>query len=357
MDVVIVGAGVMGLATAAELARRGVRVEVRERDTVGNELASSTDRSKVFRFAYPDPFYADLGRRSLPLWRELERETGERLLEQCGVLYLDSQGVAAEATAAALTAIGAPHELLDAARLRERFPQFTLTAGTVGALDPSGGFVRADRAVAALARLARERGATIRERAPVTDLGAVNADAVVLAAGPWSRGLLGDLPLRTTLQETIYAVPADARPYEVDRFTVFIEERSGFYGFPIHADGALKLALHKRGPAHPPLERQGAASAEFVEACRAFWRSMLPGIADASVVSSRRCMYNDTPDEDFLIGRHVSGAIVCTCFSGHGFKFAPLVGRLCAQLVLGERVAVDLSRFSPARHAARVEGR
>ena len=357
MDVVIVGAGVMGLATAAELARRGVGVEVRERDTVGNELASSTDRSKVFRFAYPDTFYADLGRRALPLWRELERETGERLLDQCGVLYLDAEGAAAEAAAAALAAIGAPHELLDAARVRERFPQFTPADGTLGAVDPSGGFVRADRAVAALARLARGRGVTIREHAPVRDLAELTADLVILAAGPWSRGLIGDLPLHTTLQETVYAVPVDPAPYATGRFPVFIEERSGFYGFPIHADGALKLALHKRGPAHPPLERQAPASPEFVDASRAFWRSMLPGIADARVVRSRCCIYNDTPDEDFLIGRHESGAVVCTGFSGHGFKFAPLVGRLVAQLVTGERTDIDHSRFSPAKHAARVDAR
>lgn len=351
MDLTVVGAGVMGLAVAVELARRGMRVTLRERDIVGNELASSIDRSKVFRFAYPDPFYADLGRRALPLWRELERDAGEPLLEQCGVLYLDAQGQTARATDEALASIGAPHALLDAAALRGRFPQFSPGRGTLAAWDPSGGFVRADRAVAALAQLARDRGVVIREHDPVSRLGELQAGAVVLAAGPWSRSLLPDLPLQTTLQETVYAVPEDAAAFAPGRFPVFIEEQSGFYGIPVHADGALKLARHKRGPAHPPLEGQASVSPQFLDDCRVFWRAWLPALAGARITRSRRCIYNDTPDEDFLIDRHPSGVVVCTGFSGHGFKFAPLVGRLCAQLVSGERTDVDLGRFSLGRFA------
>lgn len=348
MEVAVVGAGVMGLATAAELALRNARVTVYERDVVGNDVASSIDRSKVFRFAYPDPFYADLGRRALPLWRALEGEAGERLLEQCGVLYLDATGDAARATDEALAAIGAPHALLDARAIHERFPAFTPTADTLGAWDPSGGFVRADRVVAALARLARSRGVLIRERARVESLDALRVDVVVLAAGPWSGGLLPDLPLRTSLQQTVYAYPNDAAAFAPERFPVFIEETSGYYGFPVHADGALKLALHKRGAPHPPLERQAPASDAFVSACRGFWRAWVPALAEARVAWSRSCIYNDTPDEDFLIGRHPSGVVLCTGFSGHGFKFAPLVGRLCAQLACGERTDVDMGRFALA---------
>jgi sarcosine oxidase len=352
MRVAVIGAGVMGLATAAELARNGARVTVFERDVVGNELASSVDRSKVFRFAYPDPFYADLGRRSLALWRDLEGNAGEPLLEQCGVLYLDAGGDVARAVDEALAAIGAEHELMDAPSLRRRWPQLTPPEEMLGAWDPAGGFLRADRCVSAVARLARARGAEIRERAPVASPRDLEADEVVIAAGPWSRGLLGDLPLRTTMQWTVSARPRDAAPYAADRFPVFIEERSGFYGVPVHADGALKLALHKRGGEHAPLRAQEEAPAAFVEACRAFWRSLIPGLADAPLLRSRACVYNDTPDEDFLIGRHRSGVFVCTGFSGHGFKFAPLIGRISAQLVLGQTPDVDCSRFAPSRVVA-----
>ncbi len=348
MRVSVVGAGVMGLATAIELARRGQRVTVHERDVVGNEIASSTDRSKAFRFAYPDPFYAELGRRALPLWRDLERRADERLLEQCGVLYLDVDEVEAEQTDLALAAIGAPHELLDASAIERKFPAFRVPPATLGAWDPSGGFVRADRAVAALARIARADGVGIHERDAVRPQ-ELDADVVVLAAGPWSRALVPDLPLRTTLQETVYAVPPDPRAFAPERFPVFIEARSGFYGFPVHADGAVKLALHERGPTTAPLERQGGASGEFVDRARAFWRAFLPDLAAARITRSRLCVYNDTPDEDFLIGRHPSGVMLCTGFSGHGFKFAPLVGRLAAQLVCGEPPDVDVRRFSPMR--------
>src|SRR2546428_3225561 len=322
----------MGLATAVELRRRGHRVTVHERDVVGNDLASSTDRSKVFRFAYPDPFYADLGRRALDLWRELERRAGEALLEQCGVLYLDVDRREAEEVDTALAAIGAPHELLDGAAIERRFPAFHVPPATLAAWDPSGGFVRADSVVAALARIARAMGVQINEHAPARPAD-LDADDVVLAAGPWSESLLADLPLRTTLQETVYAVPDDPRAFAPERFPVFIEARSGFYGFPVHAEGVVKLALHERGPAHAPLERQGEASAGFVQRARAFWLSVLPALGDVPIQRSRLCIYNDTPDEDFLIRRHSSGVMLCTGFSGHGFKFAPLVGRLCAQLV------------------------
>ena len=345
MRVAVVGAGVMGLATALELARRGQRVTVHERDTVGNDLASSTDRSKVFRFAYPDPFYADLGRRALALWRELEGAAGESLLVQCGVLYL---GDDARRTDDVLAGIGAPHELLGAAAITRRFPAFHVGPDTEGAWDRSGGFVRADRAVAALARAARAAGVEIRERDPVR-LEQLRADAIVLAAGPWSAGLTAGLPLRTTLQQTVYATPRDPAKFEPGRFPVFIETRGGFYGFPMHADGAVKLALHALGPAHPPLDRQENASADFIASCRDFWRANIPGLADATIVRSRRCIYNNTPDEDFLIGRDASGLVLCTGFSGHGFKFAPIVGRLCAQIVCGEPTDVDVSRFALSR--------
>ena len=348
MRVAVIGAGVMGLATAIELARRGHRVTVHERDVVGNELASSTDRSKVFRFAYPDPFYADLGRRALPLWRELERIAREELLVQCGVLYLDVEGREARDTDAALASIAAPHELLDADEVTLRFPAWRLPPGTLGAWDPSGGFIRADRAVAALASVARDAGVEIREWEAVT-LAQVRADVVVLAAGPWSARLAAALPLRTTLQQTVYVRPREPRRFEPDRFPVFIEARSRFYGVPVHADGALKIALHEPGPSHPPLAEQGAASADFIERCRDFWHTYVPELADATPVRSRLCIYNNTPDEDFLIGRDTSGIILCTGFSGHGFKFAPIVGRLCAQIICREPTDVDVSRFAPVR--------
>lgn len=340
----------MGLAAALELARRGHAVVVHERDLVGNDLASSTDRSKVFRFAYPDPFYADLGQRALPLWRALEQAAGEALLEQCGVLYLDVQRDEAIATDRALAGVGAPYELLDAREIERRWPAFRVPRDALGAWDPSGGFLRADRAVFALARLAGEAGVELREHDEVRDVaGQLAGGAVVLAAGPWTSGLVPGLPLRTTLQETVYASPRSPEDFAPGRFPVFIEARGGFYGFPTHAEGVVKLALHQRGPAHAPLTGQGSASAAFVERCREFWRAFIPLLADAPIARSRLCVYNDTPDADFLIGRHPSGVMLCTGFSGHGFKFAPLVGRLCAQLVAGEPTDVDASRFSFAR--------
>src|SRR3989442_9733336 len=340
----------MGLATALELARRGERVVVYERDVVGNPLGASADRSKAFRFAYADPFYADLGRRSLELWRTAEADSGDSLLEQCGLLYLDVAGAEADAVDVALATIGAPHELLDDSAIARRFPGFTVPDGTRAAFDPSGGFVRADRAVSAFARLARDAGVDIREHDSVIDLfDELREGPVVLAAGPWSPRLHPGLPIRTTLQETVYARPRRSAPFVPGRFPVFIEAHSGYYGFPLHADGVVKLARHKRDLDHPALTKQAQASAEFVAQCRAFWRAFVPELADAPLASSRLCVYDNTPDEDFLIGRASSGVVLCTGFSGHGFKFAPIVGRLCAQIVCGEPTDVDVSRFAPAR--------
>jgi glycine/D-amino acid oxidase-like deaminating enzyme len=111
----------------------------------------------------------------------------------------------------------------------------------------------------------------------------------------------------------------------------------------------MKISRHAPGAPHRPLARQGSASSAFVDECRDFLRAWIPELATADLADSRLCIYNNTPDEDFLIGRDPSGVVVCTGFSGHGFKFAPIVGRLCAQIVCGEPTDVDISRFAPAR--------
>jgi len=373
-DVAIVGAGVMGAAVACELAREGARVAISDQSPIPNPRAASVDHSKVFRFAYPDPFYVKLAVDSLNRWRKIESETGTRLLTQTGALLIGKREPSFETECyEAMRSLGLESEKLDSRQASARFPQFNSSAFAYGVYDPSGAILQAETAVRALIDLARRRGVEILESERVIDARQaasrvlivtesgqeIECERAMIASGPWSRKLLPFLrdKLTTTRQEIVYFEPgpeqsnSSSLSFGPNRFPIFLELESGFYGFPIHHAGAMKIANHHKGAEVDPDSAENHVGEQFIERCRAFFAEFIPGLADARVREARVCIYNNTPDDDFIIDWHpqLDGVLVVTGFSGHGFKFGPTIGRIAADLLLSGGTVFDIDRFRLTR--------
>lgn len=360
----------MGAAAACELAREGLSVALIDQSALPNPLAASVDHSKVFRFAYPDPFYVRLAMDSLRRWRELEKETGTRLLTQTGALLIGKRRPSFETECYdAMRAEGCAVEMLDREQVASRFPQFNTRAFEYGVFDPSGAITHAEIALRALIELARSRGVTIIESTRVVDVrnrmsrvvvacdaaGDIECDRAMIASGPWSRKLLPLLAdkLTTTRQELVYFEPAaeTSRSFEPPAFPIFLELESGFYGFPIHHNGAMKIANHLKGAAVDPDALPDDFDESFIDSCRAFFGEFIPALAGARVRETRVCLYNNTPDDDFIIDWHptLEGVLVVTGFSGHGFKFGPAIGRIGAELLHTGTCGYEIDRFRLSR--------
>ena len=373
-DVAIVGAGVMGAAAACELARDGTSVALLDQSAIPNPRAASVDHSKVFRFAYPDPFYVRLAIDALDRWRELESTTSARLLTQTGALLIGNRDPSFETECLeAMLALGLASEKLDNRRVADRFPQFNSGAFAYGVYDPSGGILHAEAAVRTLVDLARKMGVAVIEGARVIEVKQaagsrvsivaqsgqeIECERAMIASGPWSRKLLPSLEnkLTTTRQEIVYFEPAEQSnaphlSFEAKDFPIFLELESGFYGFPVHQAGAMKIANHHKGNEVDPDSIEERVGEQFIESCRAFFSEFIPGLANARVRETRVCVYNNTPDDDFIIDWHpeLERVLLVTGFSGHGFKFGPTIGRIAADLVVRGRASIDIDRFRLTR--------
>lgn len=367
-DVIVVGAGVMGAAAACELAVGGIRVALIDQSTLPNPRAASVDHSKVFRFAYPDPFYVTLAVDARKRWRRLEEETSTRVLTQTGALLIGKRKPSFETKCyKALRSLGLEAEMLNSDDVVSRFRQFNAEAFLFGVYDPSGAILHAETALRVLLDLAKRRGVEIIERERVISIkqhlasrmlfitepgGEFTSERAIIATGPWSRKLVPILTdkLTTTRQELVYFEPTGRSRFEPGSFPIFIELESGFYGFPIHHADAMKIANHHKGFRADPSSEDRVGD-DFIEGCRAFFAEFIPGLSDASVRETRLCIYNNTPDDDFIIDWHpeLENALVVTGFSGHGFKFAPTIGRIAADLVLSRSTSYKIERFSLAR--------
>lgn len=354
----------MGAAAACELAREGAKVALVDQSSVPNTQAASFDHSKVFRFAYPDPFYVSLAVDALKRWRALEQETGARLLTQTGALLIGKRRPSFETQCYdALCSLKLEAEMLDTDQVAARFPQFNVEAFSYAVFDPSGAILHAEAALRAMITLAKRRGVEVIENRQVnrveqsgsrvvvgSKVSDFESDRVMVASGPWTRKLLPFLSskLTTTRQEIVYFKPGnETQSFEPASFPIFLELNSGFYGFPIHNAGAMKIANHHKGPKVDPDSRDDRVDERFIASCRAFFAEFIPALADASVTDTRVCVYNNTPDDDFIIDWHprLERVLIVSGFSGHGFKFAPTIGRIASELLKSNRTTYDVDRF------------
>ena len=398
MDAVVVGAGIVGAATARSLAERGANCVLLEQFELGHTRGSSHGPGRVFRLAYPQPDYVRMTVRALDGWRRLEDAAGEELLVTTGGVYA---GEWADRCADGLAACGVDHDWLPAAGAAERFPDLAFDGLERVLWQQDGGVCRAGPAVQALARVALEHGAEVREGEEVTRLAAhddhaeletasgnvLQASAVVVAAGAWAGPLLQqvgiELPLDPVFAQVTYYGPADgggppgtgpasagpetlrglapaARPLRAALAgglpPSFIEASgreslglgAGGYWIP-SVDGLLEIRAGDGAPGRPLDPRDGPFEVDPEEEgwVNELVRRRLPTFSPTPL-RSETCIYTMTPDQDFVLDR--SGPIVVgSACSGHGFKFGPLLGDLLADLALDDEADMPAARFALPR--------
>jgi sarcosine oxidase len=375
-DALVIGLGAHGSAAALALARRGLRVLGLERFERGHELGSSGGRTRIIRLSYfEDPSYVPLAIASWEAWLELEREAGVSILTRTGGFYGGLAGSAVlDGALRSAREHDLPHELIDTDEICRRWPIFVPPDGAQALIEEQAGVLRPAVAIETQLAIAERLGAALRfgetaidwRPAPgggfevETQAGEVyGGDHLVIAAGAWTSHFVPDLELPLSVERIPVLwfeprVPVAEVGY--GRLPVWILETEGdgsFYGFPYDPGVGLKVARHHSG-VFVSVDDVGRTLTAADEArVRAFTRAHMPG-ADGRLTDSAICLYTNTPDGDFVIDTHPAapGIAFASACSGHGFKFAPVIGEALADLALTGRSPLPIDHFRAARFVA-----
>jgi sarcosine oxidase len=358
----VLGLGVMGAATLAELARRGQRVVGVEQFPLVHARGSSHGQSRIIRTAYYEhPAYVPLVRDAFQQWRRLERDAGQSLLLPSPCLSLGAaDGELLSGVRRAANEHGLPIESLTAAEVMRRYPAFRLPDEISGILEHDAGVLRVEACVRAMLDDAVRHGATVHAAMPVlhwratadgveltTDGASIRADNLIITAGAWATKFLKDMGLSlTVMRQTMhwFAGPADVPIFMLDW------PGGAFYGLPGIDGRGPKIARHYGAPELPsPDDVSWETTADDSLAVRGFLDRYLPAMGPET--ASHVCQYTLTPDRHFAIDRHPHHANVwyAAGFSGHGFKFAPTIGTILADLATVGTTGFDIGLFSQCR--------
>jgi sarcosine oxidase len=370
-DVAVIGLGAMGAAALYELAARGQRAVGIERFEPGHSHGSSHGESRLIRLAYSeDPAYVPLLRLAYRNWRRLETLTGERILNLTGIVEAGHPG--SPMVAASLRSAvehGLVHEVLSPAQVAARFPAFDLPAGWDCVFQPDAGFLEPERAIGLYLKAASDLGAVTRTHTKVIDVqpagdhvvirleggGHIEAGRAVVAAGAW----IGDIApilsphLRLTRQVLVWFEPNWPEQVTPERFPVFMLETADdvIYGVPDFCGSGVKAASHDScgDLASADAARLDAAAADVGRVHKVL-RALIPAAAGRPR-RSETCLYTRSPDEHFIIGLHPGAPqiVLASPCSGHGFKFASLIGEILADLATTGSTDKPIGLFAPER--------
>ncbi|TVX96442.1 N-methyl-L-tryptophan oxidase [Cohnella terricola] len=369
-DVIVVGAGSMGMSAGYELSRRGLKTLLIDAFAPPHTEGSHHGDTRLIRHVYSGgPTYVKLALRADERWRELEEETGEQLLVRAGVLNIADPSVYSyEGRFRDAREHGVTFEELDAGQVRERWPGVQLPERYRAMYEPDAGYLYSDKCVAAYKKLAIQSGAKlltgtfVKDVVPsrsfvtvVTDEGEYMAHKVVVSAGAWFKTLepFVRLPIRAVRKVVAWFEPSSPA-FDEGRFPGFTfgDENGGFYGFPSIAGSGVKIGRHDGGEEWrpgEPLTPFGSLPEDEADLRRALG-SFIPGAA-GKLLRGAACKYEHTPDEHFIIDTHPvhPNVLLAGGFSGHGFKFASAVGELLANKIELDDWGQDIGRFAVSR--------
>lgn len=367
-DVIVVGAGSMGMAAGYFLAKSGKRTLLIDSFNPPHNKGSHHGETRIIRHAYGEGVeYVPLALKAQELWKDLEKKTGKQLFIQTGVLNAGlkdtdfTQNIISSSKAYSL-----PLEVLNSSEVNKRWPGITLPNMYVGCFEPTSGVLKCVECIEAYRELAERNGATILTNSKVKELSVhdkrvtvktekqtFTADALVVSAGSWSGSLLSMLDLNLPLnpvRKTFAWFDADENLYNYKDFPAFSFETSQglYYGFPSINGSGLKVGRHDGGETINPDE----AIPEFGELeedttdLSQFLHDYMPSTQQLKY--GKTCMYTLTPDEDFIIDLHpnYSNVAIASGFSGHGFKFSSVVGQILSELIISGRTNQNITPFS-----------
>ncbi|NXS54668.1 SOX oxidase, partial [Brachypteracias leptosomus] len=371
-DAIVIGAGIQGSFTAYHLAQRHKDTLLLEQFILPHSRGSSHGQSRITRTAYAQAFYARMMPDSFHLWQQLEAEAGTSLYRRTGLVLLGPAGNPELETCRRI--LGA-NGVLDATMLAQRFPGLQLHPGEVALWDGTGGVLFADRALRAVQEVFRRRGGTLRDGEKVlriepgamvtvtTSGGVYRAPRLVITAGPWTSALVAPLGLHLPLQplriDVCYWREKEPKSPSMGRASPCLitmglsHAPHSIYGLPaLEYPGLVKVCYHHGSPTDPEERDQASLGGPrpSVAILSSFISRYLPGLESQPAVVET-CLYTNTPDEDFILDRHpkYSNIIIGAGFSGHGFKLAPVVGKLLCELSLGEEPSHSTAPFAITR--------
>lgn len=369
-EIIVIGVGGMGSATAHHLARRGVDVLGLERFDVPHTEGSSHGITRIIRLPqYEDPAYVPLVRRSLELWRELDERAPRQLFHRTGTVDFGHPGSDLVRGAKESCEVhGIDHEVLSGTEVVERFPGYSIPGDYRAVYQPEGGFLHSEQCIVAHTEAAHRNGATIRARERVegwtadgsgvrvsTDRGEYTAETLVATAGAWTGQLLPALApyLEPERQVLGWFQPTAPDHFAPDQFPVFVADvpEGHYYGFPVYEIPGFKLGkFNHREETGSPAEIGHEPTREDEHLLRRFAEAYVPG-GNGPTMKLSTCMFTNTPDEDFLIDTHPDheNVVVGAGFSGHGFKFATVVGEILADLATAGVTEHPIDTFGLSR--------
>jgi sarcosine oxidase len=372
-DVAVVGLGAMGSAALWRLASRGASVVGYERFEPGHEFGSSHGATRIFRAAYfEDTRYVPLLLAALELWRRLEKESARELLLQVGGLMIGPpDGPLISGSLKSVREHHLPHRILDGAAMAASHPQHKLAADDVAILDELAGVLRAEESISACVALAQDSGAAVHNRALIQRIepGSTYVDITVdgenfrvrhavVCAGPWLPDLISipGCDFEIERQVLTWFKSWNAESFAPNRFPAFVRELAdgtiGF-GIPDMGDGLIKVGIHHGDGeiVHPDSMDRSVQPRDY-ETTESFAADYIDGLLP-SVAKATVCLYTNSPDSHFIVGQApgIPNLTIVSPCSGHGFKFAPLIGEIAADLALKGGTDYAIEMFSPNRFA------